>query len=71
MPEYHLPVPLTPIVGREKEIAAARSWLQEAAPSRGSGVRLLTLTGAPGIGKTRLAIEVATGLVPYQLNLAV
>jgi non-specific serine/threonine protein kinase len=63
MPEYHLPVPLTPIVGREKEIAAARSWLQEAAPSGGPGVRLLTLSGAPGIGKSRLALEVATGLV--------
>ncbi len=63
MPEYHLPVPLTPIVGRGKEIAAGRGWLQKAARPEGPGARLLTLTGAPGIGKTRLALEVAAGLV--------
>jgi hypothetical protein len=63
MPESHLPVPLTALVGREKEVAAARGWLQEGAPAGAPGVRLLTLTGAPGIGKTRLALEVAAGLL--------
>jgi non-specific serine/threonine protein kinase len=62
MLESHLPVPLTALVGREQEIATARSWLQEATSAGGPGVRLLTLTGAPGIGKTRLALEVAAGL---------
>jgi predicted ATPase len=48
-----LPVAVTPIVGREGELEAARSLLQD--PS----VRLVTLIGPGGIGKTRLALEVA------------
>jgi predicted ATPase len=47
-----LPVPLTPLVGREREIAALLELLGTA--------RLLTLTGAGGSGKTRLALEVLT-----------
>ena len=52
----NLPTPLTSFVGREKEVAAIRTLLGR--PT----VRLLTLTGAPGIGKTRLASEVAASL---------
>jgi DNA-binding SARP family transcriptional activator len=47
-----LPVPLTPFFGRETEIAQVRAMLE-------SGIRLLTLTGLGGTGKTRLALEVA------------
>ena len=46
-----LPAPLTPLLGREREVALAVALLRRA------DVRLLTITGPGGIGKTRLAIE--------------
>ena len=52
----NLPIPSTPLVGREQEVAAAIKILQHA------DVRLLTLTGPPGIGKTRVALAVAAAL---------
>ena len=48
-----LPSFLTSFVGRKEEIAAVSARLAE------TGVRLLTLTGVGGIGKTRLAVEAA------------
>jgi len=45
----NLPIPSTSLLGRERELAEIRTFLQEA--------RLLTLTGTGGVGKTRLAIE--------------
>jgi predicted ATPase/DNA-binding XRE family transcriptional regulator len=50
-----LPVPATRLIGREHEVAGARERLH---PSRGA-VRLLTLHGPGGVGKTRLALAVA------------
>ncbi len=47
-----LPVQLTRFIGREREVADARRLL--------GATRLLTLTGAGGSGKTRLALEIAT-----------
>jgi predicted ATPase/DNA-binding XRE family transcriptional regulator len=48
------PHPLTPLIGRERDVATVRSYLQQAR------IRLLTLTGAGGTGKTRLALQVAS-----------
>ena len=55
----NLPVQQTGFVGREKEVAAAKELLLR------QGVRLVTVTGPGGIGKTRLATQVARGLVEY------
>jgi predicted ATPase/class 3 adenylate cyclase len=52
----HLPVQLTPFVGRKRELEEARSLLSR------DGVRLVTLTGAGGSGKTRLALEAAAAV---------
>lgn len=48
-----LPARPTRLIGRESELGTLTAWLHE------HDVRLLTLTGPPGIGKTRLAVEVA------------
>jgi predicted ATPase len=53
----NLPVQRTGFVGREKEAAAAKELLLR------QDVRLVTVTGPGGIGKTRLAVQVASGLV--------
>jgi predicted ATPase len=47
-----LPAPLTSFVGREREVESLATLL------RRPDVRLLTLTGAGGIGKTRLVLRV-------------
>ena len=49
-PPHNLPVPMTSFIGREREIAQVKEFL--------SRTRLLTLTGAGGVGKTRLALRV-------------
>ena len=46
---FHIPIePLTPLFGRENDLSAVHALLAE------DGVRLVTLTGPPGVGKTRL-----------------
>jgi predicted ATPase len=52
----NIPVQRTGFVGREKEVVAAKETLLRA------DVRLVTVTGPGGIGKTRLGVEVASGL---------
>ncbi len=47
-----LPTPLTPLIGRQDAVTQVRDYLLR------DGVRLLTLTGPPGIGKTRLSLQV-------------
>ena len=53
----NLPHPLTPLFGREEVQEAVRTRL--ARPR----VRMLTLTGAPGVGKTRLALALASDVL--------
>lgn len=52
---HNLPQQLTSFIGRERELAEVKRLL--------STSRLLTLIGPPGIGKTRLGLEVATCLL--------
>jgi predicted ATPase/DNA-binding SARP family transcriptional activator len=66
----NLPLPLTSFVGRTRETAEVKRLLSlspthpsQPQADRNRGVRLLTLTGAGGSGKTRLAIQVATDLI--------
>jgi predicted ATPase len=56
---HHLPSQRTALVGRAAERAAVKDLLLQ------PGVRLLTLTGPGGTGKTRLAIQVAEDLVDH------
>jgi non-specific serine/threonine protein kinase len=53
----NLPIQLTPFVGRQPEAAAVKKLLGR------SDVRLATLTGPGGSGKTRLALHVASGML--------
>jgi predicted ATPase len=53
----NLPRPASSFVGRERELGDVLAYIE-------GGARLVTLTGAGGSGKTRLAIEAAATLVP-------
>jgi predicted ATPase/DNA-binding XRE family transcriptional regulator len=54
-PRSNLTTPTTSLIGREKELAAVHQYLLRA------DIRLITLIGPLGIGKTRLSIEAARG----------
>jgi non-specific serine/threonine protein kinase len=51
----NLPIPLSSFIGRKQEVTELKQLI--------ATTRLLTLTGAGGSGKTRLAIQVATDLI--------
>ncbi|NUT57227.1 MAG: DUF4062 domain-containing protein, partial [Agromyces sp.] len=57
-PTTRLPAPYSEAVGREREVATLLGWLGDDAH------RLVTLVGPGGIGKSRLAIEVARSVGP-------
>lgn len=69
-PPNNLPAQLTVLLGRDRDIQAARGLLQR------SDVRLVTLTGPGGVGKTRLALRAAAEVLwdfdggVYFVNLA-
>ena len=52
-PRSNLPATFTSLIGRDKDIAAVQDYLTD------PDIRLITLIGAPGIGKTRLSIASA------------
>jgi predicted ATPase/DNA-binding SARP family transcriptional activator len=58
MSPRRLPTPATPLLGRERELAALADVVRE------DTTRLVTLTGTGGIGKTRLALELVQRLAP-------
>ena len=53
-PVGNLPAPLAPFIGRSNDVDSLRKLLQE------PNTRLVTLVGPPGVGKTRLSIDVAS-----------
>src|SRR5229473_1918454 len=58
-PLWKVPITFTPLIGRDKEIADICELLKD------PGVRLVTLLGTGGIGKTRLSYQIAREMQPY------
>jgi len=57
-PPHNLPAPMTPLVGREDALRAVATLLCD------DDVRLVTVAGLGGVGKTRFALAVASDLLP-------
>lgn len=58
-PLRNIPMPLTPFFGREREVSTVCDYMLR------PDTHLLTLTGSPGIGKTRLSIQIASKLANH------
>jgi predicted ATPase len=56
VPQHNLPPQITPFIGRQKEIKIATELLQQ------EEIRLMTMTGPGGTGKTRLALQTAESM---------
>ncbi len=56
--KHNLPAQLTPLIGREQEVSTACAFI------RRPEVRLMTLTGTGGMGKTRLGLQIASAVLP-------
>ena len=54
---HNIPAATTPFIGRKQELARLNRWLEK------DDVRLISITGAGGMGKTRLALALARSLV--------
>lgn len=57
IPSSNLPLQLTALIGRERALAEAANRLRQ------DEVRLLTITGPPGIGKTRFAVQLGNDVL--------
>jgi predicted ATPase/DNA-binding CsgD family transcriptional regulator len=57
-PRHNLPAQVTTFIGRQQQISEITELIRD------RSARLVTLTGPGGVGKTRLALEVAYGLFP-------
>jgi predicted ATPase/transcriptional regulator with XRE-family HTH domain len=62
LPTTNVFLPLTPLLGRKHELATLRQQIVQGAS------RLLTVTGTAGIGKTRLALEVAAQVTTHFMD---
>ncbi len=58
LPPHNLPAPLTPFLGRRSELDEIHTLLADPV------VRLVTLTGPGGVGKTRLSVAIAKDALP-------